>query len=95
MQLKSPQGKIPPFGLRLQPHMRGWLAARAEANGRSMNSELLAIIKTMMSAEPGAFAFANRAAFTSWMAAKAPRSRFSSTTKTRSSSRAKSSRKPA
>ena len=53
MQPRTPQGRIPPFGLRLQPHMRNWLATRAEANGRSMNSELLAIIKIMMSAEPG------------------------------------------
>ena len=51
MNPKVPQHKITPFGLRLQPHMREWLAARAQSNGRSMNSEVVIILKSLMTTE--------------------------------------------
>lgn len=44
---------IPPFGLRMPPEIKNWIEARAEENGRSMNGEIIQIIKSMMRAEQG------------------------------------------
>ena len=39
-----------PFGLRLPIEVRSWLVARAKGNERSMNSEIIAILKELMKA---------------------------------------------
>ena len=41
-----------PFGLRLPPDLKNWLVARAANNERSMNAELINIVKKAMQAEP-------------------------------------------
>jgi hypothetical protein len=40
-----------PFGLRLPPEVKNWLAARAAGNERSMNAEIISILKALMNAE--------------------------------------------
>lgn len=40
-----------PFGLRMPDELKQWLAARAEANSRSMNRELIALMKAAKAAE--------------------------------------------
>ena len=40
-----------PFGLRLPTEVRNWLTVRAKGNERSMNSEIIAILKELMKAE--------------------------------------------
>lgn len=40
------------MSVRLPLSAKAWLASRAADNGRSMNAELLQIVKTMISAEP-------------------------------------------
>ncbi len=41
--------QIMPFSLRMTKEMREWFEARAEENGRSMNAEILMILKGVMS----------------------------------------------
>jgi plasmid stability protein len=43
--------KKSPFGLRLPDEVRNWLTARAKGNERSMNSEIVAILRHLMKAE--------------------------------------------
>lgn len=40
-----------PFGLRLPPDVKNWLTARALGNERSMNAEIISILKALMKAE--------------------------------------------
>ena len=42
---------IAPFGLRLPANLRAWLKQRAEANHRSMNSEIIAILEQALLAK--------------------------------------------
>ncbi|MBX5103033.1 Arc family DNA-binding protein [Rhizobium lentis] len=42
---------VTPFGLRIPDDLKQWLAARAEANCRSMNNELIAMMKAAQAAE--------------------------------------------
>lgn len=43
-----------PFGLRLPSDVKNWLVTRAANNERSMNAEVIKILKTMMQTEPSA-----------------------------------------
>lgn len=36
---------LKPFGLRIPPELRQWIADRAKNEGRSMNAEILQLIK--------------------------------------------------
>jgi predicted HicB family RNase H-like nuclease len=36
---------IKPFGLRLPPDLKQWLSTKAQANRRSMNSELIRLLE--------------------------------------------------
>lgn len=36
---------LKPFGLRIPPELRQWIADRAKDEGRSMNAEILQLIK--------------------------------------------------
>ena len=40
-----------PFGLRLPPEVKNWLVVRASGNERSMNAEMVNILKNLMKAE--------------------------------------------
>jgi hypothetical protein len=40
-----------PFGLRLPPELRAEIAARAQANGRSLNREICFILRDALSAD--------------------------------------------
>lgn len=40
-----------PFGLRLPIEVRNWLTVRAKGTERSMNSEIIAILKELMKTE--------------------------------------------
>ncbi|MGO6754897.1 Arc family DNA-binding protein [Rhizobium ruizarguesonis] len=42
---------VAPFGFRMPDDLRKWLADRAEANCRSMNNELIALMKAAQAAE--------------------------------------------
>lgn len=37
--------KIPPFGLRLPIDVKNWVESQAVKNGRSQNSEIIAVLK--------------------------------------------------
>lgn len=43
-----------PFGVRMSDEMKEWLARRAAENHRSMNSEIIAALATLMRAEQSA-----------------------------------------
>ncbi|MGO8094422.1 Arc family DNA-binding protein [Rhizobium leguminosarum] len=47
---------IKPFGLRMPPELKTWLDGRAEENGRSLNSEIVQMIKAAKQAEQKATA---------------------------------------
>jgi hypothetical protein len=40
------QHSIRPFGLRMDNDLKGWIANRAEENGRSLNSEIIQLLKS-------------------------------------------------
>lgn len=48
--------KITPFGLRLPRELKQWAEQRSTENGRSLNSEITAILKSAKQAEEGATA---------------------------------------
>ncbi|MBY2916176.1 Arc family DNA-binding protein [Rhizobium leguminosarum] len=45
------QQAVKPFGLRMPPELKTWLDSRAEENGRSLNSEIVQMIKAAKQAE--------------------------------------------
>ncbi|MBY5733406.1 MULTISPECIES: Arc family DNA-binding protein [Rhizobium] len=45
------QQAIKPFGLRIPPELKTWLDTRAVQNGRSVNSEIVQMIKAAKKAE--------------------------------------------
>ena len=49
----SKQPAITPFGLRIPTELKQWLDAHAKENGRSINSEIIQIIKASKDARGG------------------------------------------
>jgi hypothetical protein len=52
---------IPPFGLRMMPELKQRVEAEARANGRSLNSEIIARLEWSLETDGGDFAFAANA----------------------------------
>lgn len=46
--METPQGKIPPFGVRMPPEIKAWVEARAKKERMSMNSWILRLIEGVM-----------------------------------------------
>jgi hypothetical protein len=51
-KMKSPK-RQPPFGLRLPPDLKQWLAVKAAENRRSMNSEALFVLERYRAQQQG------------------------------------------